>query len=303
MYMVIIEWDGKKAPTKYYHRLRSMGLKVRTQDLADILEKGLEPIQRRLQDNGRGGVTLQEGCILTPSESQARAVSLLAQRYGARTVMIAPDVSLQEFEATADDMRTVAHIDSILGRRGKPPAPSIFHVSCLDEVAAHVVTASGVATCPHCGSPNILVREVADQVIYRMPDDPLDAIQYWAASRFDANGDYTIPQEAVGAGVAPTAMQSTAGAGTIAHTGISKLAQAGLNVQEIVLVLDAVHIAANYLSEERRTIDRLNATTKFLQKGGSPLGLRLDDQADVWRAACRLELDYMADIALAVSKI
>jgi len=67
-HIVVIEWDGEKPPRQWYRRLKRLAGGVRG-------DKKVNPIERRADK----GIIIQEGCILTPSYSLARALAIMAR--------------------------------------------------------------------------------------------------------------------------------------------------------------------------------------------------------------------------------
>jgi len=76
MYIVIIEWDGLKVPTGFYHRLKALAARGVRGD------KDVPALERRIAQE-KVGIIIQEGAIIVPSESLARLLALLARVYGA----------------------------------------------------------------------------------------------------------------------------------------------------------------------------------------------------------------------------
>lgn len=153
MYITIIEWDGMKPPTTYYHRLRKLAFKVRG-------NKNKSPLSRRSTVGKDHGVIMQEGAIMTSSESLARTIAYLAREHGASFVAVG-EVDLDtEFMPNAEDIQAVHRIEQVFGRRGRPETQKMdWAVMCIEEATMHqVFDEYKIATCPFCMATNIRAR-------------------------------------------------------------------------------------------------------------------------------------------------
>lgn len=151
-YLVVIEWDGKKPPTPFYHRVRKLTSGVRQDDSEEARKKS--PFARRATRND-SAVVMQEGAIYCTSSSLARALALLAEQYGAANVEMADVSDLAPVVATKEDIAALSRINKILGRRGRPPAKRYRNVTitCFEEIRSTTVfTDEELVTCPYCGS-------------------------------------------------------------------------------------------------------------------------------------------------------
>ena len=72
-HLVVIEWDGMKPPTPFYHRVRRLTSGVRQDDSVDA--RSVSPFARRAERNDTA-VIMQEGAIYCTSKSLARALAL-----------------------------------------------------------------------------------------------------------------------------------------------------------------------------------------------------------------------------------
>lgn len=151
-YLVVIEWDGEKPPTPFYHRVRRLTSGVRQDD--DEEARSLSPITRRSNRNDNA-VVMQEGAIYCVSRSLARALAILAESYGAANVEIATVSKMSPIVATKSDLEALSKINKILGRRGRPPHRSwrTLTLNCFEEVMSYrISTDKEIVNCPECGS-------------------------------------------------------------------------------------------------------------------------------------------------------
>jgi len=159
-FLVVIEWDGMKPPTPFYHRVRALTSGVRQDDSEDA--RSISPFARRAERNDNA-VIMQEGAIYCTSKSLARALALLAQQYGAINVDMAVVDDLSPIEATKEDIEALSKINKVLGRRGRPPArrQRTLAVTCYEEIITkHVDTDKDVINCPSCGSLTVNVAYI-----------------------------------------------------------------------------------------------------------------------------------------------
>jgi hypothetical protein len=177
-FIVIIEWDGKRPPTKWYSRLERMGLKV-----AGDMEKS--PLDRR---SAAIGVIHQEGAIVVDNESSARILGHLAYELGARAVSVGT-LHLSELEMSTEDTHALNRIQSVLGKRGRPTAAKqIFAVTCHDCLCTTEYEGFNPINCPKCGSFKIEYR-LGTPVLFKSIDKNWKG---WVASRFSTSS-FEIP--------------------------------------------------------------------------------------------------------------
>lgn len=182
MFIVVTEWDGEKPPTTYYKRLHQLGLKVRG-------DKSLSPLERRATEGG--SVIVQEGAVLCASESLAREVAMLAEHLGATIVQVG-EVELENIRMTDEDMRVFQRVESVFGRRGRPPTEAFdWCVTCLEEARSfNVHDATDVVNCPNCKGLKIKARQ-GRQAIMRLPLTG-SAFDDWMMTRF-YSGTFEVP--------------------------------------------------------------------------------------------------------------
>jgi len=185
MYVVIVEWDGKQAPTAYYSALHNLSLRVRG-------DKEFEPIVRRAGEYNKA-VIVQEGAVLVPSESLAKQVAYLAKREGARSVMFG-DVELDVYSTqslTPSEQEVILRFSETFQKRGRPSVADAeekdWVITCPECVHTSIVTARKAIQCPRCGGLRVSARVgVREQM--PMPRNTDE----WAFSRF-MSGNFEIP--------------------------------------------------------------------------------------------------------------
>lgn len=185
-YIVILENDGMKPATAYYDRRSALALKVRGRDL----NQNLAPLTRRSRGGEEIAAILQEGCIVTDSESQARMVAQLAQEYGIKSVYVGT-TELTPFEARPADLVAWEKINAHLSRKGRKPDPEPWVVTCYEEMATYEVTAPEVFICPACHGTNLAAR-LGHANHVRPCEDGENILGYWLNTRFFA-GHFEIP--------------------------------------------------------------------------------------------------------------
>lgn len=193
-YLVVIEWDGMKPPTPFYHRVRSLTSGVRQNDSATM--RKVAPFARRSERN-ENAVIMQEGAIYCASKSLARALALLAQEYGAVNVDIATVSKMSPVEATTADLAALSKINKILGRRGRPPNRSNrwISVTCYEEVLTQtLLTDKDIINCPTCGSLSVSMSfpgEDVESCIWETGYDE-SLFEQWLAHRLVEDGIVTF---------------------------------------------------------------------------------------------------------------
>jgi hypothetical protein len=188
-YIVIIEWDGGIPPTPYYHRLRKLTSGVRG-------DNELSAVARRAANVGEdkmAGLTLQEGAIITPSESLARSIAGLARTYGAPSVHIG-EVSLTNYtHITVEDEEALKRVDTAYGQRGRPRKAHDWQVCCIECMATYFIqNMSYIPNCPQCGSFIIVTYPAKRPIMYEPMNDKVDLIDEWIAMCF-GSGRFMIP--------------------------------------------------------------------------------------------------------------
>ena len=196
-FVIMIEWDGRIPPTKWYDRLHRMGLKVRG-------DKDVSPVARRMTNGlnerttsrrgDKNGVVFQEGSILCDSYSAARLIASLASELGARSVSVG-NIELTDFHMTQLDLNALEGISKTWSKRGPK-----FHddagnycVTCLEEGKTFEVDALATPViCPSCNGTHFTVRKgsTADVAVKAFDFDG------WLSSRFYGTG-FEIPRVSV----------------------------------------------------------------------------------------------------------
>jgi hypothetical protein len=192
-FIVIIEWDGGIPPTPYYHRLRKLTSGVRGDDEKPVIARR----SANVSDEKMAGLTLQEGAIITPSETLARSIAGLARRYGAPSVHIG-EVSLKNYtHMTVEDEKALDRIDEAYGRRGRPLRAHGWQVSCIECMATYFVEkASYVPNCPSCGG-FVLVTYPAKRPFTYTPfpyNEEHSLLNEWLIACF-GTGKFMVPMD------------------------------------------------------------------------------------------------------------
>ncbi|MHA2045185.1 MAG: hypothetical protein ACW99G_10340 [Candidatus Thorarchaeota archaeon] len=190
-YLVVIEWDGMKPPTPFYHRVRALTSGVRQDDSEKARE--IAPFARRSERNDKA-VIMQEGAIYCMSKSLARALALLAQDYGATNVEMATVENMTQIEATTEDIEALSKINKVLGRRGRPPARINRRrsITCFEEIKTAIVeTDKDVINCPSCGSLTVEIElagkfEEDYHMFYWHTMDNVSLFERWLTSRISS---------------------------------------------------------------------------------------------------------------------
>ncbi len=160
--ILIVEWSGARPPTKWYNWLSSLGIQV-----------GDETPLRS------GGKALQGGILFFDNLSQARAVALLAENMGASSIKLG---KFSEISPLAEKAKAEMseRFEQTLGRRGRPPLPSPYTVTCMDEMETFEVNHQPLF-CPSCGSFSVNFRE-GTKDRFKTPEGTM--LQIWLTTRF-----------------------------------------------------------------------------------------------------------------------
>lgn len=301
-YVVLMEWDGAKPPSTFYRRLHKLAMRVRG-------DKETSPVKRR---NGGPGVIFQEGCIITPSESLARTIGLMASRLADEegitlTVQIA-QAHFEPIRMTREDRVAMNRIESTLGKRGRPDPEIDWTCVCMECMSTSHVRASHVVNCPNCGAMRIRIRAGAP---VRFHDDGGgDMFAAWLRTRFSpySGGRWEIPVFDRRSSDRPPAPAPTDDAEKTVIESlrrsalVAKLAQMDRDVA--LSILDAVLIARAYWPAERRQAERIKAATLYFQRGGEPARISLAEtpEPDLLDAAGPLGADEVASYLAAFPK-
>lgn len=181
VYLLVIEWDGKRPPTRWYNRLASLGLYIRG-------SKEQSPLTRRQAPTG---VVHQEGALFLESLSQAKTLALLARQMGAVTVTVGETRVLDTLMTNAD-RQALTRIHSTLGRRGRPPKDDYFTVTCHDCLHSVEVYGQEPPNCQLCGSFRISVRDGKRVRLQDIQDKDMPLMRQWLNTRF-VSGDWEEP--------------------------------------------------------------------------------------------------------------
>ncbi len=296
MYIVVIEWDGLKVPTGFYHRLKALAARGVRGD------KGVPALERRIAEE-KAGIIVQEGAIIVPSESLARLLAMLAREYGAAYVQVGRVHLEKNMAPTPDDIEAMRRVEAVLGRRGRPPKKQVWTVSCRECLTVHRVVAPTPVNCPRCGGVMISVHLGEPP---RFADPGTDIWDTWLRTRF-ARGVWE-PAPLSGSEMPPAQVDVES---PREHEVVTWLQKAGtflggierLGRQTALQVLDAVFVARAYWSRERRQAARVAAATEYFRRGGDPAGVVLaeGDAPDLLDAAGPLGADVVAGLLQVVN--
>src|SRR3990167_9314034 len=311
-WLILIEWDGLKPPTRYYNRLHSLAIFVSG-------DKKQSPIERRLHSQG-SAVVAQEGSVLCSSESLARTIALLAQECGAKYVAVG-QVDLhtkigEKLKVSEQDRQALARIESILGKRGRPPAEEdaqMFAVTCLEEIRGYDHHTQVILACPGCGGMLFKCRpgKIATYV-YRDGENVLD---WWRKSRFiNGHFEYAYAKNTNGKGTKHLPNDTPIIGNEVEKNVADVLAKSDLYwldlvksvpslFQSVVSILDGIFISRAYVSPETRQRDRVATITHIIIKYRTVDASRFqlaerDDRYDILDASSRVGWPSLANIIL-----
>lgn len=269
LWCILIEHGGQRVPKKWYRWLEQLtGGRIRGQeDVASVF-------------NGRGGlndsfVTVQEGAIVTGSESLARSLTAWLRNgisingkeghylYRPKAILMG-QITIEEAMAMSPvDEAFIRNMESTFGRRGRKPKgvdETVWTVACYECVSTYQVEAEHVITCPKCHATAINSR-LGSQVAYELPDSG-DVIQDWMRQRFGtgnwepaSNGTVT-PPEALDIRFTNNTHESIVS--SFMGSRLSKQIGAA-TVAEALKVLDAIFVAQVSKSKDARSKDRASA--------------------------------------------
>lgn len=282
-HIVVIEWDGEKPPRQWYRRLKRLAGGVRG-------DKKVNPIERRADK----GIIIQEGCILTPSYSLARALAIMARDdFGARAVELGTTALKEHFGATAADLQIMGRVEAKLSMRGRPVDPVTWVVTCHEEMDSFETYESRPIQCPSCSGLRIHVRR---GYLRKRSDNDRDIMNMWESSRFLSlphwektpinydvdNTSYPLIKEYKyieydrGRHVDKTRL-------LIRQSTEFLTAVRSINDRSFAVdVLDAVYVARQNLSKPERLEARVKAATLFFRLGGDPVSIEMvEDESKV----------------------
>ena len=281
MYIIVIEWDGKKPPTTYYNRLRSYGIHVgrKTFDGGLKVDKNLGPSARRsFKKVATGsGTIVQEGAIVCASESLARNVALLAEEHGARTVQYG-SVELEDVVMSNEDYEIINRVEKHLGKRGRPSV-ELFNwtVTCLEECKTFFVEDKRFVTnCPNCNGLRIKTRK-GEPTKLAIPDTG-DIIEDWFRHRF-SSGEFEIPLDDT---VEPPVIDIESldekerdAVKAVKNSALNDLLSALTIKEEAFEILDSVFASRAFISQKARNDSRVRACANLFGLGVDPADVSL----------------------------
>ena len=284
-WLVLLEWDGDKPPTKFYDRMRRLGLYVQGGD------KGESPISRRASLNlratrGEPSVIFQEGAIICASESTARLVYMEAVECGVKAAELFSANPIK-WSMTTEDAKVLQRIEGTFGRRGRPTADMIkqsWVCTCFEEANTYVVDEQvSVVNCPECSGTSIHARP-GDPIKLSFPVEK-DIVKAWARHRF-ASGRFEIPDSAPGSPEPPALSvpdddrESATLDKILANSDLSKIL-GKIKRETAVAILDAIFCARTYVSRKTRQERRVSAVVYLYEKGVKPSEIGLLESQDV----------------------
>lgn len=290
LHIVVIEWDGNKAPSRYYRRVHALSFKVAG-------DKELSPIARRTGDDGGQGVIMQEGVFLCPSESLARQIAGIALDEGAINVSLGTVQFPRHFARSVEDAQILDRIEEVLGRRGRRPPEELWAISCMECLRVTNATTWKPVNCPHCGGLRIHARKGAVRT-YRDPGG--DVLAAWRVTRFAgphwepaplASDGMTVP-----AAVDILGRDEEEGAAALAHSPHLAFIEA-MPRQTALAFLDAMFCNRVYRTTGARLQARLQVATAYFMRRGDPTRISLPEPAfpDLVDAGSALGAEIVAD--------
>jgi len=271
-YIVLIEWDGAKPPTKWYRRMESIGATAARDKDPD---KNLTPLERRMSKAFSGedkSVLFQEGAILCSSLSFAYIAYQYAVRLGASAVALY-NAAPMETKLEPQDEECFIKIEKKLSRTGKPPSktnpPTPWIVTCMEEAATFLKEDESyyVVNCPNCMGGNIRSRPGDTLNEYAIPQG--DVFDAWKRHRF-VTGEFEVAM--VGNKQPPKNVSIT---DQKEADTVREIAQAGNVLASIakmpkliaLTTLDAIFAARTHISDDARRDARSRSVVRLYQKG------------------------------------
>lgn len=277
MWIVLIEWDGKQPPTKFYRRMKGLSFSVRG-------DKEVSPLARR--DTGKG-VIFQEGAILTTSHSQATLIATIATEEGALNVSVGQAKLQDNFIPSREDLQVLNRINQVMGKRGPKPPSEMWTVSCTECAQATTVETPHPINCPNCGGMLIHARR-GGAITFADPGG--DVFEAWLRTRFA--GPHWEPTAVNGKGV-PAPVVDEIYSDKERETAVllkaaPVMAQLRTMGREVAFeFLDAMFVNRSYRSNEKRLNRRMEVAVEFFKRNGNPADFRLTEppQPDLVDAA------------------
>lgn len=310
-WVVIMERDGKKPSTKYYNRLRALGLYVNRDQKDPNGVRNPNPQQRRAVSDGM--VVVQEGCVICATEDTARKVAMYANEDGCTNVKVGR-IETEDFYANTEDVKIHQRIEALAGKRGRrgiEEPDQEWDVLCYNEIGVYTEPESRyVLNCPHCGGMKIKAFPKGKITRYQMPDDDPNEpfVQRWLRAAF-GNGEF-VPVAVNGETPPATPRVPTNGEGKTCDVikrspELSEEKLGKLDMFTAAHVLDAVFIARREIARDTRINNRVAACVKLLSGKADPAKVPVaedDNVYDVLDAASIIGVDQAAGIWLAVNR-
>jgi hypothetical protein len=184
-YVIFIEWDGGKPPSRFYDYMhKQYHLWSRVGD-----KEEQSPMARRSEKSQGCGVIFQEGAVIVNSLSAAQNISAEARYSGAVAVLMGP-LQVREYNLTAQDEKILEGMHKTWGRRGpkSKEGKGRYTIVCFEEADSYEVDLNAPPTnCPFCGGYHIQWHK-GERKLAPMPKDG-DAetiFDQWVSSRFQA---------------------------------------------------------------------------------------------------------------------
>jgi predicted RNA-binding Zn-ribbon protein involved in translation (DUF1610 family) len=281
LWAVLIEWDGTQPSSKFYRRLHALAYKVRG-------DKEQSPLTRRSGDgDGSQGTIFQEGCIICPAQSTARAIAFLAREMldemenikGTPTVSICRLAMTSNFTMTRQDEQVMERIENVMSKRGRKPPATWWAVSCTECGKATDIEHWSPVNCPNCGGFLIHIRR-GHTVRYCDPGG--DVFDAWVRTRFAGPHWEPAPWSADGLAAPPLTAVNLAGREETAATRLQsspvmdKIRQ--MPRETAVAFLDAILINRAHRDTEARMNGRITAATEFFRRNGNPTAVSLAER-------------------------
>jgi len=290
MHIVVIEWDGNKAPSLYYRRVHALSFKVAG-------DKELSPLARRAGEDGGQGVIMQEGVFLCASESLARQIAGIALDCGAVNVSLGTVQFPGHFTRSVEDAQILDRVEMVLGRRGRKPPEELWAVSCLECLQVSNVTTWQPVSCPTCGGLRIHARRGA---VRTFQDPGGDVLSAWRQTRFAGPHWEPAPLSADGQPAPPAGdiLNQTEEQWADALAASPHLASVRQMPRQTALAfLDAMFANRSYRTQEARLQTRLTVATAFFMRHGDPMKISLPEPnaPDLVDAGSALGADIVTD--------
>lgn len=277
MWIVLIEWDGKQPPSKFYRRMDGLSFRVRG-------DKEVSPLLRR--DTGRG-VIFQEGAILTASHSQARTIATIAIEEGAKNVSFGRCALSENFTPSHEDMQVLNRIHQVMGQRGPKPPKEIWTVACMECAQATPIETHHPVNCPSCGGMLIHARRGQPA---KFTDPGGCVFELWLRTRFA--GPHWEPVTIDRLGIIPPVVNEIYSDRERETADLLKASPAmgmldKMSRETALRFLDGMFVNRAYTPTERRLQGRMETAVEFFKRNGNPADFRLTEppQPDLVDAA------------------